>query len=208
MFKATLQGLVLEPWRHVWWMHKWMLLQEQRILCLFLSNLFWVTLGQKVVWTPVLPLHIEITRGSTIILHLSAQMLSTCSSVTGHLLRSGNSLVQDHHFVMYHHVAPQCGRSECSLFCNWQKHLMLFPQVAKLVKNLPGNAEDARDMGLIPESRSSPGEGNGIPFQYSCLGNPMDRRAWQTIAHGVAKELDMTKHTCYNAFLHLLFKNH
>ena len=46
---------------------------------------------------------------------------------------------------------------------------MLFPQVAKLVKNLPGNAEDARDMGLIPESRSSPGEGNGIPFQYSCL---------------------------------------
>ena len=68
---------------------------------------------------------------------------------------------------------------------------MLFPQVAKLVKNLPGNAEDARDMGLIPESRSSPGEGNGIPFQYSCLGNPMNGEAWWATVHGVA-ESDMT----------------
>ena len=80
--------------------------------------------------------------------------------------------------------------------------------VVLVVENLLGNAGDARDMGLIPESSSSPGEGNGIPVQYSCLGNPMDREAWQAIAHGVAKELDMTKHTCYNAFLHLLFKNH
>ena len=133
-------------------------------------------------------------------------MPSTCSPVTGHLLRAGSSLVQDHDFLMYHHVALQCGSSECSLFCNWQKHLMLFPQVANLVKNLPGNAGDARDMGPIPELGSSPGEGNGIPFQYSCLGNPMNRGAWQAIAHGVAKELDMTKHTGYNAFLHLLFK--
>ena len=64
---------------------------------------------------------------------------------------------------------------------------MLFPQVAKLVKNLPGNAEDARDMGLIPESRSSPGEGNGIPFQYSWLENPMDRGAWQATVHRVTR---------------------
>ena len=41
-----------------------------------------------------------------------------------------------------------------------------------VVKNLPANAED---MGWIPGSGRSPGEGNGYPFQYSCLGNPLDR---------------------------------
>ena len=48
-------------------------------------------------------------------------------------------------------------------------------QVALLVKNLPANAEDIRDLGSIPGSRRSPGEGNGNPLQYSCLENPMDR---------------------------------
>ena len=57
------------------------------------------------------------------------------------------------------------------------------------VKNLLASARDA---GLIPESGRSPGEGNGHPLQYSCLGNPMDRGAWHGIVHGVAKELDMT----------------
>ena len=45
-----------------------------------------------------------------------------------------------------------------------------------VLKNLPANAED---MGSIPGLGRSPGEGNGNPFQYSCLGNPMDRGAWQ-----------------------------
>ena len=58
-----------------------------------------------------------------------------------------------------------------------------------MVKNLPA---DARDMGLIPGSGRSPAEGNGNPFQYPCLGNPMDRGGWQTIVHGVPEELDMT----------------
>ena len=48
------------------------------------------------------------------------------------------------------------------------------------------------DMGLIPGSGRSPGEGNGNPFQYFCLGNPMDRGAWQATVHEVTKELDMT----------------
>ena len=43
----------------------------------------------------------------------------------------------------------------------------------------------------IPGSRTSPGEGNGDPLQYSCLGNPMDREAQQATVHGVAKESDM-----------------
>ena len=48
-------------------------------------------------------------------------------------------------------------------------------QVALVVKNLPASAGDIRDSGSIPGSGRSPGEGNGNPLQYSCLGNPMDR---------------------------------
>ena len=55
------------------------------------------------------------------------------------------------------------------------------------VKNLPANAEDTEDTGLTPGLGRSPGEGNGNLFQYSCLGNPMDRGAWKSIVHGVAK---------------------
>ena len=65
-------------------------------------------------------------------------------------------------------------------------------QVALLVKNLPANAGDARDMDLIPGSGRSPGVGNGNPFQYSCLGNPTYRGAWQATVHGVGKESDTT----------------
>ena len=43
------------------------------------------------------------------------------------------------------------------------------------------------DPGSIPGSGRSPGEGNGYPLQYSCLGNPKDREAWQATVHGVAK---------------------
>jgi len=56
-----------------------------------------------------------------------------------------------------------------------------------VVKNLPANAGDIRDMGSIPELRRSPGVGNGNPQQYSCLGNPMDRGAWWAIVHEAAK---------------------
>ena len=51
---------------------------------------------------------------------------------------------------------------------------------------------NAGDMGLIPGSGRSPGERNGNPLQYSCLGNPMDSGTWWATVHGVAKELDMT----------------
>ena len=65
-------------------------------------------------------------------------------------------------------------------------------QVTPVVKNLPANTGDARDMDLIPESRRSPGGGNINPLQHSCLGNPMDRVAWQATVHGVTKESDTT----------------
>ena len=54
-----------------------------------------------------------------------------------------------------------------------------------MVKNLPDNAGDPRDAGSFPGWGRSPGEGNGNPLQYSCLGSSMDRRAWQATAHGV-----------------------
>ena len=53
-----------------------------------------------------------------------------------------------------------------------------------MVKNPPANVGDT---GLIPRSGRSPGEGSGIPLQYSCLGNAMDRGAWWATVHGVAK---------------------
>ena len=49
------------------------------------------------------------------------------------------------------------------------------------------NARDAGDLGLIPELGRLPREGNGYPLQYSCLGNPMDRGAWQATICGVTK---------------------
>ena len=56
-----------------------------------------------------------------------------------------------------------------------------------VVKNPPANAGDARDVGLMPGSGRSPGVGNGNPFQYSCLENLMDRRAWKVTVHGATK---------------------
>ena len=58
-----------------------------------------------------------------------------------------------------------------------------------VVKNLPANAGDAS---LVPGSGRSTEGGNGNPFQYSCLENPMDRRAWRATVHGVSKEWGTT----------------
>ena len=54
-----------------------------------------------------------------------------------------------------------------------------------MVKNLPANAGDIRDLGLISGSGRSPGGGHDNTLQYSCLENPMDRGAWWPIVHGV-----------------------
>ena len=60
-----------------------------------------------------------------------------------------------------------------------------------MVRNQPAITGDT---GLIPGSERSPGEGNDNELQSSCLGNPMDRGAWQARIHGVAKKSDlMTK---------------
>ena len=56
-----------------------------------------------------------------------------------------------------------------------------------MVKNLSANAADVRDVGSIPGSRRSSGEGNGNPLQYCCLDNSMDRGDWKAIVHRVTK---------------------
>ena len=56
-----------------------------------------------------------------------------------------------------------------------------------MVKNLPVNAGDIRDVGLILGSGRVPGGGNGNPLQYSCLENPMDRKAWQATVHRIPR---------------------
>ena len=64
--------------------------------------------------------------------------------------------------------------------------------MALVVKSLAASAGDKRDMGSIPGSGRSSGEGNGNPPPYSCLGNPMNRRNLVGYSVGVAKESDMT----------------
>ena len=59
--------------------------------------------------------------------------------------------------------------------------------MALVVKNLPANAGDVRDLGSIPGSGRSPGGGHGNLLQYSCLENPMDRGVCRATVYGVVK---------------------
>ena len=63
---------------------------------------------------------------------------------------------------------------------------MGFPR-GLVVKNPAANEEGTRDSCLIPGWGRSPGEGNGNPLQYSCLGNPMDRGTWWATVYGVTR---------------------
>ena len=64
--------------------------------------------------------------------------------------------------------------------------MYVLKRASQVVKNLPASTGD---LGLIPGLGRSPGEGNGNPLEYSCLGNAMNREVWQAAVHGVAKEL-------------------
>ena len=78
--------------------------------------------------------------------------------------------------------------------CDWG-----FPG-GSVVKNPPVKLGSAGHAVSIPGFRRSPGGRHGIPLQYSCLGNLMDRGAWRATVHGVAKESDTTEglsmHAC------------
>ena len=68
----------------------------------------------------------------------------------------------------------------------WDNKTKDFPG-GSVVKNLPANAGDAKDLGSVPGLERSPGGGHGNPLQYSCLENPMDRESWWSMIHRVAK---------------------
>ena len=80
------------------------------------------------------------------------------------------------------------GRINANLSPPWRNSTKPVPSrnfpTGSAVKNPPANAGDASS---IPGSRRPPGEGNGNPLQYPCLGNAMDRGAWQLTVHGVAR---------------------
>ena len=74
--------------------------------------------------------------------------------------------------------------SECIL---WEpSYTVGFPGGA-VVNNPPANAGDSRDLGSVLGLGQPPAVGNGNPLQYSCLGNSMDRGAWQATVHGITK---------------------
>ena len=70
------------------------------------------------------------------------------------------------------------------LFLKLFDRFICFLPRGSVIKNLPANAGD---MGSIPGLGRFSGEGNGNPLQYSCLGNPIDRGAWQATVHVVTK---------------------
>ena len=84
--------------------------------------------------------------------------------------------------IVWPFVAGICSGS----FSFWASQVTLSSKESAC-KNLPSNAGDIRDTGLIPQSGRSPGEGNGKSLQYSCLGNPKGRGTWWATVHGLQR---------------------
>ena len=79
------------------------------------------------------------------------------------------------------------------------QRLMVFPGGSEV----KASACNAGDLGSIPGSGRSPGEGNGNPLQYSCLENPMDRGAWWATVHGVTKSWTRLSNFSLNVLTHM-----
>ena len=98
------------------------------------------------------------------------------------------------------HITSGAGRSNNSItffpICGPHFNERVKRELFELTKTIIGlfwwfsgkeSACNAGDMNSIPESGRSPGEANGSPLRYSCLGKPMDRGVWWATVHGVAK---------------------
>ena len=71
--------------------------------------------------------------------------------------------------------------------------LFIYLGLVILYKKLLANASDTGNTASVPRSGRSPGEGNGNPLWYCCLGNPMDRGAWQATVHRFTKSRTQLK---------------
>ena len=159
------------------------------------SALFLVQLSHPYM-TPGKP--IALTRWIFVgkVMSLLFNMLS--SLVIAFLLRNKCLLIswlQSPHFLLPFII---------SIFCIYVLLTSFSLTGGAVVKN-PANAED---MGTIPGSGGSPKVGNGKPFLYSCLENSMDRGAWWSIGHGVAKswtQLSTCAHNLTLEYLPLVF---
>ena len=76
-------------------------------------------------------------------------------------------------------------------------------QVVLVLKNMPANAGDFRDMGSIPGLRRFSGGGHSNPLQYSYLENPMDRGAWQATVPRVAVSWTLLKRLSMFSWIHI-----
>ena len=79
-----------------------------------------------------------------------------------------------------------------------------FPGGSVVKKNLPANAGE---MGSNPGLERAPGEGNGNPFQYSCLENSMDREAWRVTVHGVTKSRTQLSNSHFS-HTYMIYRTH
>ena len=91
-------------------------------------------------------------------------------------------------------IKPLSPALQADFFYHWvakeahiDNYVILFVGTSPVAQTVKASDYNVGDLGSISELGRSPGEGNGSPFQYSCLENSMDRGAWQAIVHAVAK---------------------
>ena len=104
---------------------------------------------------------------------------------------------------MLQFMGSQRVRHDWATELNWTEYLLGTSQVVPVVKSLRINVGETRDAISIPRLGRTSGEGNGIPLQYFCLGNPMDRGAWRATVHVITKsQTQMCTHApaCTNFF--------
>ena len=113
------------------------------------------------------------------------------SSFTASLVISSSVSLTCHHFSTFLYLSFHLECSYPSSPLGSFKYLLKWLSGKESTWDA-GDASYAEDTGSVPELGRCPAEGNDNPLQYSCLGNPLDGRAWWATVHGVGKESDTT----------------
>ena len=155
--------------------------------------------GSLQVWLTAVSLHLYLTRSRLTIYRCKQRSGLTAWMLEGTLVNFPRNTKQDTGFTP---AASRCWSPSDGFHLGYKlrrnstlrKQSVFYLQYpiswafpgGSVVKTLPANAGDE---GLIPGSGRSPGKGHGNPLQYSCLGNPMDKRAWWAIESMGSQEL-------------------